>query len=158
VAELLSSYYEVAAPLISSQFGGAVEKFMGDGMMATFNSRGDQPDHAVRAAGAGLALQCALGRIADRHRGWPRLRVGVNSGEAVLRELGGHGHIAYALVGDTINTGARLEGKAPVGGVLIGAETYRQLPEGAVVEPVSGLQVKGKKSPLDAYLLHSLPA
>jgi class 3 adenylate cyclase len=158
VAELLSAYYEVAAPLISRQFRGEVEKFIGDGMMATFNSRGDQPDHAVRAAGAGLALQRAIGQLADAHPGWPRLRVGVNTGDAVLRELGGHGHVAYALVGDTINTGSRLEGKAPVGGVLIGAETYRQLPDGAVVEPVAGLQVKGKASALDAYVLHSLPS
>jgi len=158
VAELLSAYYEVAAPLISRTFGGEVEKFIGDGMMATFNSRGDQPDHAVRAAGAALALQQELGRLADEHAGWPRLRVGVNTGEAVLRELGGHGHVAYTLVGDTINTGSRLEGKAPVGGVLIGAETYRQLPDGAVVEAIGGLQVKGKAQPLDAYLLHSLPA
>ena len=158
VAELLSSYYEVAAPLISRKFGGEVEKFIGDGMMATFNSRGDQPDHAVRAAGAGLALQHAVGRLADQHPDWPRLRVGVNTGEALLRELGGHGHVAYALVGDTINTGSRLEGKAPVGGVLIGAETFRQLPEGAVVEAISGLHVKGKADTLDAYVLHSLPA
>jgi class 3 adenylate cyclase len=158
VAELLSTYYEVAAPLISRQFGGEVEKFIGDGMMATFNSRGDQPDHAVRAAGAGLALQRALGRLADEHSGWPRVRVGVNTGEAMLRELGGHGHVEYALVGDTINIGSRLEGKAPVGGVLIGAETYRQLPDGAVVEIIGGLQVKGKAYALDAYLLHSLPA
>jgi class 3 adenylate cyclase len=157
VAELLSAYYEVAAPLISRQFGGEVEKFIGDGMMATFNSRGDQPDHAVRAAGAGLALQQALGRLADQHPAWPRLRVGVNTGEAVMRELGGHGHVAYTLVGDTINTGSRLEGTAPVGGVLIGAETYRQLPDGAVVEAIRGLQVKGKADALDAYLLHSLP-
>jgi class 3 adenylate cyclase len=157
VAELLSTYYEVAAPLISREFGGEVEKFIGDGLMATFNSRGDQPDHALRAAGAGLALQQALGRLAERHPGWPRLRVGVNTGEAVLRELGGHGYVAYTLVGDTINTGSRLEGKAPAGGVLIGAETFRQLPDGAVVEAIRGLQVKGKADALDAYLLHSLP-
>jgi class 3 adenylate cyclase len=158
VAELLSTYYEVAAPLISRRFGGEVEKFIGDGMMATFNSRGDQPDHAVRAAGAALALQQALGRLADQHPGWPRLRVGVNSGEAVRRELGGHGHVAYTLLGDTINTGSRLEGKAPVGGVLIGAETYRRLPDGAVVEAMHGLQVKGKADVLDAYVVHSLPS
>jgi class 3 adenylate cyclase len=46
------------------------------------------------------------------------MRVGVNSGEAVVREIGGDGHIAYTLVGDTVNTGFRLEGLAPVGGVL----------------------------------------
>jgi class 3 adenylate cyclase len=156
VADLLNTYYEAAAPLISRRFGGEVEKFMGDGMMATFNSRGDQPDHALRAAGAGLALQREITRLADAHPGWPRLRVGVNSGEAVLREMGGHGHVAYTLVGDTINTGSRLEGQAPVGGVLIGAETYRLLPDGVVVESVPGLRVKGKDSVIEAYVLRSL--
>ncbi len=158
VAALLSTYYEVAAPLISRGFNGEVEKFMGDGMMATFNSHGDQPDHALRAARAGLALQAEIGRLADQHPGWPRLRVGVNSGEAVLRELGGHGHVAYSLIGDTINLGARLEGKAPIGKVMIGAETYRQLPDGAVVEAMSQVVVKGKDAAVDAYVLHALPS
>ena len=66
-----------------------------------------------------------MGALADEHPGWPRLRVGVNSGEAVLREIGGDGHVAYTLVGDTINTGSRLEGLAPAGGVLIGARDLR---------------------------------
>ena len=158
VAELLGAYYAVAAPLISRPFGGEIEKFMGDGIMATFNSRGDQPDHAVRAARAGLALQREFGRLADEHPGWPRLRVGVNTGEAVLRELGGQGHVTYALVGDTINTGSRLEGQASADTVLIGAETYRQLPGGTVVRAVGGLRVKGKERPLEAYVLHALPA
>jgi adenylate cyclase len=157
VAELLSTYYQIAAPLISRQFNGHIEKFMGDGMMATFNSRGDQPDHAVRAARAGLVLQQEITGLADQHPGWPRLRVGVNTGEAVLRELGGHGHVAYSLIGDTVNTGSRLEGKAPVGAVLIGAATYEQLPDGAVVEAISGLVVKGKQAALEAYILHALP-
>jgi adenylate cyclase len=157
VAALLSTYYETAAPLISRRFNGDIEKFMGDGMMATFNSRGDQPDHAVRAARAALALQAEIGQLAGQHPGWPRLRVGVNSGNAVRRELGGHGHVAYSLIGDTINAGARLEGKAPVGGVLIGAETYRQLPEGAVVEAMGQVIVKGRSAALEAYILHTLP-
>lgn len=157
VAALLSTYYETAAPLISRRFSGDIEKFMGDGMMATFNSRGDQPDHAVRAARAALALQAEIGQLAEQHPGWPRLRVGVNSGNAVLRELGGHGHVAYSLIGDTINAGARLEGKAPVGAVLIGAETYRQLPEGAVVEAMGQVIVKGRSAALEAYILHTLP-
>ena len=80
---VLNTYYAAAAPLITRRFGGEVEKFIGDGMMATFNSRGDKPDHAVRAAGAALALQRELTAIADANPGWPRLRVGVNSGVAV---------------------------------------------------------------------------
>jgi class 3 adenylate cyclase len=157
VAEMLQAYYEVAAPLVSRRFGGEIEKFAGDGMFATFNSRGDQPDHALRAAGAALALQDAIDEIAERHPGWPRLRVGVNSGPAVVRELGGQGLVAYTVVGDTVNTGARLEGQAPVGGVLIGSGTYDRLPDGAVVEAVPGLRVKGKEAPVDAFVLQALP-
>jgi adenylate cyclase len=157
VARVLETYYAAAAPLITRRFRGDVEKFMGDGMMATFNSRGDQPDHAVRAAGAALALQDELTAIAGGNPGWPRLRVGVNSGDAVVREMGGDGFVAYEVVGDTVNTASRLEREAPDGGVLIGAETRRALPDGSVVEMVPGLRVKGKQEAVDAYLLHALP-
>ena len=157
VASVLKEYWGVAAPLLTRRFGGEVEKFIGDGIVAVFNGRGDQPDHAVRAARAALALQDRLADIIARHPDWPRMRVGVNSGEAVLREIGGAGLVAYPLVGDTVNTGARLESLAPVGGVLIGSETYEQLPEGAVVEERPGLRVKGKRDALDAYVLFALP-
>jgi class 3 adenylate cyclase len=110
VAAVLNAYWGVAAPLITRRFGGELEKFIGDGLMAVFNSRSDQRDHALRAARAALALQCELAAIAEQHPDWPRMRVGVNSGEAVVREIGGEGHVAYPLMGDTINTGSRLEG------------------------------------------------
>ena len=158
VARVLNTYYAVAVPLITRRFGGEVEKFMGDGIMATFNSRGDQRDHAVRAAGAALALQRELTAVAESNPGWPRLRVGVNSGVAVVRELGGDGFVAYVVVGDAVNTASRLESAAPEGGVLIGAETRRALPDGSVVEAVPGLRVKGKQETVDAYLLRALPA
>ena len=76
------------------------------------------------------------------------MRVGVNSGEAVVREMGGEGHVAYPVVGDTVNTGARLESLAPVGGVLIGAETYGQLPDGAWSRPcrACGSRARTKRS------------
>jgi adenylate cyclase len=156
-ATVLQAYWGTAAPLLTRQFGGEVEKFIGDGVVAVFNRSGDQPDHARRAACAALALQRAFADLADAHSDWPRMRVGVNSGEAVLREIGGEGHVAYPMVGDTINTGARLEGLAPVGGVLIGAQTFERLPDGAVVEPRAGLRVKGKDAAIDAYVLHALP-
>ncbi len=157
VARMLNVYWGIAAPLITREFGGELEKFIGDGIAATFNSRGDQPDHALRAAGAALALQDELATVARRHPDWPQLRVGVNSGEAMLREVGGEGHVAYPLLGDTINTGSRLEGLAPAGGVLIGSETFEQLPGGAVVEERAELRVKGKNDTIHAYVLLALP-
>ena len=157
VAAVLNAYWGTAAPLLTRRFGGEIEKFIGDAVMAAFNSRGDQPDHAERAARAALALQEELAALTEIHPDWPRMRVGVNSGEAVLREIGGSGHVAYPLVGDTVNTGARLEGLAPVGGILIGEETYEQLPDGAVVEARTGLRIKGKDHAVTAYVLLALP-
>jgi adenylate cyclase len=157
VAELLNAYWGIAAPLLTREFGGEIEKFIGDGVMAAFNGRGDQPDHALRAARAALALQQRLGALTAEHPNWPSLRVGVNSGEAVVREIGGAGHVAYPMVGDTVNTGARLESLAPAGGVLIGAETYEQLPAGSVVESRVGLKLKGKDVVVDAYVLLAVP-
>ena len=157
VAELLNAYWGLAAPLITREFGGEIEKFIGDGVMATFNGRGDQPDHAFRASCAALTLQERLAALADQRPGWPRMRIGVNSGEAVVQEVGGHGHVAYPLVGDTVNTGARLETLAPAGGILIGADTYGQLPDGTVVEERSGLRIKGKDDLVNAYVLLALP-
>ncbi|HET9674903.1 MAG TPA: adenylate/guanylate cyclase domain-containing protein [Gaiellaceae bacterium] len=155
VAAVLDAYWGVAAPLLTRQFGGEVEKFIGDGIVALFNSRGDQPDHAVRAARA--ALQRRFADLAEQHPDWPRMRVGVNSGEAVVHEVGGEGHVAYPLVGDTVNAGARLESLAPAGGVLIGARTYEQLPDGAIVEQRAGLRIKGRQNAIDAYVLFALP-
>jgi adenylate cyclase len=75
----------------------------------------------------------------------------------MVREMGGHGFVAYTVVGDTVNTGSRLEGQAPVGGVLIGEGTRRLLPDGTVAEAVPRVRVKGKATPLEAYVLHALP-
>jgi adenylate cyclase len=157
VAAVLDAYWGTAAPLITREFGGEVEKFIGDALVATFNSRGDQPDHALRAAGAALELQRRLSGFADRRPRWPKIRVGVNSGHVIVREIGSHGHVAYPSLGDTVNTGARLESAAPAGGVLIGDDTYRRLPAGTLAEWQGGLRVKGKDEPVDAYLLLALP-
>ncbi len=117
----------------------------------------DQERHAARAAGAALALQAEVERRAAANPGWPRLRVGVNTGQAVIQEMGGDGFVAYQIVGDVVNTASRLEGQAPVGGVLIGAETYRRLPDGTAVEARPGLRVKGRDAAIDAFLLRALP-
>jgi class 3 adenylate cyclase len=158
VAGMLSAYYEMATPLLAREFGGDVEKFIGDAVMATFNVRGDQPDHAIRAAGAGLELQRRMDNLTSEHPGWPRLRVGINTGTAVVREMGGAGYLTYPVVGDAVNVASRLQVRAPAGGVLIGAETFRQLPVGTAVDAQPGLAVKGKQTPVDAYVLHTLPS
>jgi adenylate cyclase len=153
VAAMLRAYYEVATPLISRRFRGEVEKFAGDGIFATFNRRGDQPDHARRAVEAAAALQAEVSRILQGHEDWPGLRVGVNSGPVVVSEMGGRGYVVYAAVGDTVNVTARLQAAAPVGGVLVGERTAELIGDGALLAPMPELRVKGKAEPVEAYLL-----
>jgi hypothetical protein len=74
-----------------------------------------------------LGIQQVTGDIAQRHPDWPRFRVGVNTGEAVVGLLGTSGGRTFTAIGDAVNLAARLEGAPPVGGVVIGAETARQL-------------------------------
>ena len=136
-------------------FGGDIDRIIGDAIMATFNRRGDQPDHAGRAAGAALALQETTARVAAEHPGWPRFRVGINSGEVSLSVLGAGGGRTHTVIGDTVNVASRLEAKAPVGGIAIGPATRALLP-GAVTEPLGALELKGKAEPIDAYVLISL--
>jgi class 3 adenylate cyclase len=156
VHAMLVTYFGRLAPMIRDEFGGEVHEFVGDQIFAVFNKAGDQPDHAVRAARAALALQRAAGEIRAQHPDWPPFRVGVNTGEAIVGVVGERGHRIHGVFGDPVNLGSRLEGQAPPGGVMIGAGTYAQLPPGAVADRVADLRVKGKAEPVVAYVLHAL--
>ena len=155
VTAMLNTYFEVAIPPVVRQHGGEIDRIIGDALMVTFNKRGDQPDHARQAARAALALQEATGRVAAEHEGWPRFRVGVNSGEVSVSLLGAAGGRTHTVIGDTVNVASRLEGRAPVGGVAIGPGTRDLLP-GAVTERLGPLELKGKTEPVEAYVLVSL--
>ena len=157
VARMLNGYFGPLIPLLES-VGGDVHQLIGDAVMVVFNKEGQQPDHALLAARAALMLQAEASRLAPADVDWPRFRVGVNSGPVLAGVIGGQrGLREHGLVGDTVNTAARLEAAAPVGGVLIGAGTAEQLPPGAVLEQVPPLSLKGKAQPVTAYLLVSLP-
>jgi adenylate cyclase len=155
VARMLNEYFAVAVPAVTSPYGGDVDRIIGDALMVTFNKRGDQPDHAERAAGAGLALQMETSRVAEQHPGWPRFRVGINSGQVSVSLLGAAGGRTHTIIGDTVNIASRIEGQAPPGAVAIGPDTKALLPE-AVTTPLGRLELKGKQEPLEVHLLTSL--
>jgi adenylate cyclase len=155
VARMLNEYFAVAVPAVKSPYGGDVDRIIGDALMVTFNKRGDQPDHAERAAGAGLALQEATLRLADQHPEWPQFRVGINSGQVSVSLLGAEGGRTHTIVGDTVNIASRIEGSAPTGGVAIGPDTKALLPD-AVTTPLGELHLKGRQEPLEVHLLASL--
>jgi len=154
VAAMLNAYFGRLVPLME-RAGGDVHQITGDELMVVFGRRDGETEHAAQAARAGLLLQREAARIARAHDDWPRFRVGVNSGEVHAGLVGGaRGHRKHGFVGDVVNLAARLQAEAPVGGVLIGEDTFRRLGSRAVVEPLPPLQVKGKQEPVRAYVLH----
>jgi class 3 adenylate cyclase len=157
VAAMLNAYFERLVPLME-QAGGEVHQIVGDELMVVFGKDGDEPAHAEHAARAALLLQRTAEDVARGHDDWPRFRVGVNSGEVHAGLVGGaRGHRKHGIVGDVVNLAARLESAAPVGGVLVGEETFRRLGGRATVEALPPTHVKGKEQAVAAYLLHDLP-
>ncbi len=157
VGEVVNTYLARVLPLVAREHGGDVDNLIGDAIMVTFNTRGDQPDHALRAVRAAVSLQRAAGEVASEHPEWPRFRIGVNSGPVRLGVVGARGKRDYTALGDTVNLASRLQGEAKAGGVVIGAATYQALPDGTSVEPLPAVRVKGKAAPVEAYVLVELP-
>jgi adenylate cyclase len=152
VSEMLNAYFEVAIPPIVREHGGEIDRLIGDAIMATWGTRGDQPDHAERAVNAASALQLETARLAAAHPDWPRFRAGVNTGEALVGVVGAESGRSYTVIGDTVNVAARLESRAPTGGVVVGGATLRAVP-GMRATSLGEIEVKGKRERVDAYLL-----
>jgi adenylate cyclase len=156
VAAMLNSYFEQIIPLMEGA-GGEVHQIVGDELMVIFGKDAAVTDHAFRAAEAALVLQRVAQRAAAEHDDWPRFRVGVSSGEVLAAVVGAtRGHRKHGVVGDVVNLAARLQAAAPVDGVLIDEETFRELGSKAVVEAVPPMRVKGKREPVTSYRLHHL--
>jgi adenylate cyclase len=156
VHAMLVSYFGELAPMMI-EFGGEVQDFVGDQIFAIFNKRGDQPDHALQAARAALELQRRAEWIRADHPDWPRFRVGVNTGPVLAGIVGDRGHRIHGVFGDTVNLGARLEGQAPPGGVVIAGATRERLPPGTLARALPELHVKGKQQAVVAFVLEALP-
>jgi class 3 adenylate cyclase len=155
VVALLNRYFGVAVPVVLAE-GGTVAHFMGDAIMVLFNAPTRQPDHARRAASAGLALQAAVEELTAGREGAPRFRVGINSGPVVVGNIGSAELRNFTAIGDTANLASRLETTAEEGQVVIGRATYELIRERAVVRPLGPLRVKGKEDAVEAYVLTGL--
>ncbi len=152
VREELRWYHERARDELE-RFGGTVEKFIGDAVVAVFGAPVAQGDDAERAVRAGLRVLEAIGELNAEHPGLQlQARAAVNTGEALVAvsarpELGE----AFAT-GDVINTAARLQGAAPAGGLIVGAETYRATRRSIRYEPIEPIDAKGKREPVAAWI------
>ncbi len=154
VVDLLNRYFGAAVPAVLDH-GGTVTQFAGDNIMAVWNAPTRQPDHALRAARAGLALQQTVQDLGPTAEDAPQFRVGINTGPALVGNVGAAVR-CYTANGDSVNLAARFEGLARPGGVVIGEATLRAIGDTAIVEDLGDLTVKGKDQPVRAYALLGL--
>ncbi len=139
------------------RYEGTVNQVMGDGIMALFGAPLAHEDHAVRACYAALRMQEALKRYADdtrrSHGVEVQIRIGLNSGEVVVRSVGSDLRMDYTAVGQTTHLAARMEQLAPPGTVRLTGETLR-LAEGYVeVRSLGPIPVKGLPDPIEVFEL-----
>jgi class 3 adenylate cyclase/tetratricopeptide (TPR) repeat protein len=144
------------------QYEGTVNQVMGDGIMALFGAPLAHEDHAVRACYAALRMQESVSRYADelqRSGAMPvYIRIGINSGEVVVRAIGSDLHMDYTAVGQSTHLAARIEQLAKPGSTLMSADTLH-LVEGYVqVKPLGKLPVKGVAQPVEVYELTGVGA
>jgi predicted ATPase/class 3 adenylate cyclase len=139
------------------RYEGTVNQVMGDGIMALFGAPIAHEDHAIRACYAALAMQVSVQQYAtevQRTRGVPiHIRVGLNSGEVVVRAIGNDLHMDYTAVGQTTYLAARVEQMAMPGSILITGETLRQAMGYVAVKSLDLVPVKGLHHPVEAFEL-----
>jgi adenylate cyclase len=153
---LLNDYLGEMTDIILSS-GGTLDKYEGDAIIAFWNAPLDQPDHALRACRAALRCQDRLGELRDHFAekiGRPlTMRIGLNSGPAVVGNMGSSGRFDYTAMGDTVNLASRLEGvckqyKVPI---LVGEETFGRVKQDILAREVDTIRVVGKKKPVSVY-------
>ena len=155
VIAMLNAFWAEVVPVIDDA-GGVVGHFAGDGVMASFNTAGDQPDHARRASAAALAILNVAARIVATNPAWPTFRVGVNTGPAVVGNVGSEDRRAFTVIGDTTNVAARLMAFAEPGGVVVSGATWAALGSAGDGVSLGQTAVKGKRLPVEAWVLRSL--
>lgn len=156
VAAIMNHLFEMLTAEIT-RFGGTVDKYSGDAVMALFGAPRALENHEVMAVRAALAMQARiadLGARIERERGVGlRMRIGLNTGEVLAGLVGGMGAKSYTVMGDSVNLAARLEHACPVGRVMVSATTARPLAAIFDLEPPQQVTVKGKAEPVSVCLV-----
>ncbi len=151
VRAILTPYFARVRSEIEA-FGGTVEKFIGDAVMAVFGApvaHGDDPERAVRAA---LAMCTAVDELNQNDPELElKVRIAVNTGEALVSLAASAAHGEGAVAGDVVNTASRLQEAAPVNGILVGEETYRATRSVIHYEDAEPVVAKGKQEPVRVW-------
>ncbi len=159
-AERSAFLFDEVLRLMTAQverYDGTVAQLLGDGLLALFGAPLAHEDDSERAVRAGLAIQRALAQYATEVEAAYGVklaaRVGLNTGPVVVSHESEDGNERFNAHGDTVNVAARLQGIASEGGIVLGSETARLVDDCFELEPLGGLELKGKSAPVEAFLV-----
>jgi len=156
--EVVNAYLEETSVCLLNH-GAYVDKYIGDAVMAVFGVPNQLPDHAIAACRAALEAQGLIAGINARYAAATgvtlKVRIGLNSGDLLVGNVGSSRKKSYTVMGDAVNLASRLEGanKAFGTGILIGDETARRVQGVLVTRPLARLRVKGKKQAVEVHAL-----
>ncbi len=144
IIEVLNRHFEVFHCVID-HFGGHVDKYIGDAVMAVFNHPHEDVNHVRHAAMAGLAMGVACRRLGLlRDDGEPiAFRVGINAGEVIVGNIGAEKRLEYTVIGDAVNRASRMGGIGQGNEVALPESTFKQLGDGFSFEKMGDIKVKG---------------
>ncbi len=156
IVQLMEPFFSAASTAII-QNGGTIDKFIGDAVMAFWGAPRKDTNHAINACRAALELVNAVDAsgIEDEAGNPLRVRIGLNSGDALVGNIGSKERLNYTAIGDVVNVASRLEGANKDYGtlILIGPETKRQAADSIVVRELDTLTVSGRTEELVVYEL-----
>jgi adenylate cyclase len=151
--EIMTDLFNRSSAVVQ-RYGGTVDKFTGDGIMAVFGAPIALEDHALRACLAALDVQREVGGLAVDVE--VRLRVGLNSGEVIAGEVGS-GPLSYTAIGEQVGMAQRMESAAPPAGVMLSESTARLVEDSTVLGEPEMVQIKGSDTPVVARQLLATP-
>jgi adenylate cyclase len=154
IQRFLAEYFDAMVQIVF-KYEGTVDKYIGDGLMVFFGAPEPQPDHAVRAIKAGIEMQKRCRELKEK---WVReglfplkIRIGINTGEVVVGNMGTQKKLAYTVLGSDVNLANRLESNAPVEGIMISRRTYELVKDHVRTLPHESVLVKGLDTPIEVY-------
>jgi class 3 adenylate cyclase/tetratricopeptide (TPR) repeat protein len=155
VRELINSCFGYLVPVVA-RYGGTIDKFMGDGIMALFGAPIAHEDDAERALRTALEMMAALETF-NRAKGTTLgLHVGINTGRVIAGQIGSQHQSDYSVMGDAVNLAARLEDASSDGEIFVGSNTYQKTEQIFEFEAIPALALKGKEEPVPAWRLRGL--
>ncbi len=154
VQRYLNEYFEEMVDIVFSH-RGTVDKYIGDGLMVFFGDPEPQEDHALRCARAAVDMQKKARELDakwQKEGGIPiQIRIGINTGEALVGNMGSLKRLSYTVLGSAVNLAQRLEANAPIGGILISKDTHAHVKDHMPTRSLGEIHVKGIEDPVSVY-------